>query len=121
MNVTVETQHVALPPHGEESIAERAQTVFSRHSSRISYLIVTLKDINGPRGGEDKICIVRAQLADGGQVLVVDRNTRLRNAVSGCFKRAKLLVCKEIKRRQRHRLRQRPEIIEDADLQPATA
>jgi hypothetical protein len=119
MNVTFETHHLSLPRHGNQSIAKRAQAVFSRLSTRISHLNVTLKDVNGPRGGKDKICIVRAQLADGGQILVVDRSTRLRNAVGGCFKRAKLLVSKEVKRRQRQRLRQRPDSLDEFDLQPS--
>jgi hypothetical protein len=118
MNVTVETHHVSLPRHADRSIAERAQTVFSRLASRITHLTVTLKDAKGPRDGEDKICILRAQLADGGQILVVDRSTRLRNALGGCLKRAKLLISKEIKRRQQRRPKHRLELTEDPAVEP---
>lgn len=121
MNVTVETQHVSLPRHADRSIVERAQSVFSRLAFRITHLTITLKDINGPRGGKDKICVVRAQLIDGGEILVVDRSTRLRHAVTGGFKRAKLLVSKEIKRRQQRRPRQRGRDLDSSDLEPVTA
>ena len=119
MNVTVETQHVTIPRHADRSIVERARTVFSRLNTRISHLSVTLKDINGPRGGEDKVCIVRARLTDGGEVLVEDRSSRLRNAVGGAFKRARMLINKEIKRRQQRRPRQRNHGLENPDLETA--
>ena len=121
MNVTVETQHVYLPRHADESIVNRAQKVFSRMASRISHLTVTLKDVNGPRGGQVKVCVLKAQLIDGGQVLVVDRSAKLRNAVSSCFKRSKLLISKELKRRNRHRPRIRQFVPAPASGQPEPA
>ncbi len=107
MNVTLEARHVALPRHAGPSIVTRVRTVLSRFAGKVARLDVTLKDINGPRGGRDKVCVLRAELADGGQVVVVDRDTRLRVALNGCLRRSRQLLSRELRRRRGRSRRQR--------------
>jgi putative sigma-54 modulation protein len=101
MDVTVETHHVKLPPNNRASLAARIAGAFARFSHHVTGLRVTLKDINGPRGGRDKECVVRVDLSGGGQVVVVDRGARMGAAMLRSVRRAKLLVAGEIKRRRR--------------------
>jgi hypothetical protein len=68
---------------------------------------VTLKDINGPRGGRDKVCMLRAELADGGQIVVIDRSSKMRHAIFGCLRRSKSLIAREVKRRRMQHRRRR--------------
>lgn len=113
MNVQLETHHVVLPNNAGASLTARVARVFSRLASGISNLHVTLKDINGPRGGRDKVCMLRAELADGGQIVVIDRSSKMRRAIVGCLRRSKSLIAKEVKRRRmqsrrRHRIKDTP-------------
>ena len=105
MNVIIETHHVTLPPHADSDIAARMRSVFSRLASRVARLKVTLKDINGPRGGRDKVCVLRAELVDGGEIVIEDRSDRLRTAVNACLKRGRTAISRELKRRRSDRRR----------------
>lgn len=104
MNVRLTTQHVEVPPSSGEALTERVRQTLARLGDRIRGVQMTLKDINGPRGGRDKVCLLRAELTDGRQIVVVDRSDRMRDAISSCLRRTKALVAKQVKRRgSRHR------------------
>ena len=103
MNIHLRTQDVALPPRGGDAIRRRVERMFSGLASRISHLHVTLKDVNGPRGGRDKVCILRAELADGGEVLVRGRSDHMRRALEVCARRFKDSVYRQIERRESRR------------------
>ncbi len=108
MNVNVQAHHVALPPHAGSSLAARAKAFMARLQKGVARLDMTLKDINGPRGGRDKVCMIRAELADGGQVVVIDRDSSLRRAIGRALTRTRRLVSAELQKRQaRRRERQR--------------
>ncbi|MGD8978209.1 MAG: hypothetical protein PVG91_11440 [Gammaproteobacteria bacterium] len=98
MNIHLRTQQITLPDGGGEQIRLRLGEAFSRLASRISHLHVTLKDVNGPRGGRDKVCILRAELAGGGEVLVSERNEHMRRALDRCARRFKEAIQRRIKR-----------------------
>ncbi len=108
MNIHLRTQHVSLPPRSGEAIRRRLAQAFSGLTSRIARLHVTLKDVNGPRGGRDKVCILRGELAGGGEVLVRSRSDRMRQALDDCARRFRGSVYRQTKRRdarKRQRIR----------------
>ena len=100
MNVNVQAKHVSMPRNAGTDLATRVQLVLARFSDRIARLEMTLKDINGPRGGKDKVCVVRAQLVDGRQVVVIDRNTSLRRAIGRALHRTQALIAGRLQRRR---------------------
>ena len=100
MNITVQAHHVSLPNHAGTSLADRARVVLSRFVEGIDRLDLTLKDVNGPRGGKDKVCVVRADLVDGRRVIVIDRATSLRRAIGRALQRAKGRIANELQRRR---------------------
>jgi hypothetical protein len=105
MEIRLQTQHVVLPRRALARIGTRVRDALERLTGRVARLQVTLKDINGPRGGRDKVCILRAELVDGGQVVVVDRAPNLRRAIARCLQRSKRVIDREVKRRHRARRR----------------
>jgi ribosome-associated translation inhibitor RaiA len=100
MEVRVETHHVSLPRNNRASLAARIGRVFARFSDHVTQLRVTLKDVNGPKGGRDKVCVLSADLQGGGQVVVVDRADKMRSAIFGCLRRARSVVSRELRRRR---------------------
>ncbi|HEY5719355.1 MAG TPA: hypothetical protein VIX81_03360 [Gammaproteobacteria bacterium] len=100
MNVKVQSRHVAIPRNAGAGLATRVQLVLARFSDSIARLELTLKDINGPRGGRDKVCVVRAQLVDGRQLVVIDRNASLRRAIGRALHRTKALIAGRLQRRR---------------------
>ena len=101
MNVNVCCQHVTLPSNAGTRLADRARIVLARFRDDIARLDMTLKDINGPRGGKDKVCVVRAEMIDGRQIIIIDRNTSMRRAIGRALQRAKALITREFSRRRR--------------------
>ena len=107
MEVRIRTQHVALPRRSLSRLRVRVRAGLARLSERVMRLHVTLKDINGPRGGRDKICMLRAEFVDGGEIVVVDRSDHLRRAIAGCLQRSRRVIDRELKRRHRVARRER--------------
>lgn len=105
MEILVHSHNVVLPPHASADIATRIRFMFGRLAANVSRLHITLKDVNGPRGGRDKVCVIRAELAGGGQVVVQDRNTRMRRAIGRGLRRAKGMVSETVRRRRARRRR----------------
>ena len=107
MEILVRSQNVMLPPHGSADLATRVRCMFGRMAGNVARLHIALKDVNGPRGGRDKVCVIRAELSGGGHVVVQHRDSRLRRAIGRSLRRAKSMVSEET-RRQREKRRQPP-------------
>ena len=102
MQVFLESSDVMLPRNEGEAIASRFRSAFERFANRIESLSVSLKDVNGPRGGRDKVCMIRVELATGRQIIVRERSFRLRRAIGKSIRRTRTLVAHELKRRSRN-------------------
>jgi hypothetical protein len=101
MQVFLESSGLALPSNEGQVLAARFRSAFERFEYRIARLCVNLKDVNGPRGGRDKVCMIRVELTKGGQIIVRERTFRLRRAIAKSIRRARALVAHELKRRGR--------------------
>ena len=61
-----------------------------RFSYGVGSMSVRLSDVNGPRGGADKVCSVQAHLnRDSAIVVATDIDANLYRAVSGAFRKLK--------------------------------
>jgi putative sigma-54 modulation protein len=100
VDIQLRTQEIEIPRNGVRDLSRRLADRFSGMAFRIARLHVTLKDVNGPRGGLDKVCILRAELAGGGEILVRDRSSHLRRAIDRCARRLKHAVGRETRRRK---------------------
>ena len=103
MEILVHSHNVVLPPHGSADIATRIRFLFGRLAANVSRLHITLKDVNGPRGGRDKVCVIRAELAGGGQIVVQDRSVRMRQSIGRGLRRARAMVSEQVRRRREKR------------------
>ena len=118
MDVRVETHHASLPANNRKALNARIERFFARFAGNVRRVRITLKDINGPRGGCDKECILRAEFIDGGHVVLVDRAPRMRTALLGCLHRARALVGNEMRRRK---ARKRPRLDRRSSLTASAA
>lgn len=82
----------------------RVRMSLGRHGYRISRVVIGLDDINGPRGGEDKRCMVQVFLVQsGGTVVVEDRGQDVRSLLDRCLARASRSVLRRLSRLSRPR------------------
>lgn len=92
-----------------EAIETRVKTVFRRFSRRISEVRVWLDDLNGPRGGVDRMCRIEVQLIAGGTATATSRAQTFCVALANALERAKRAIDRLLKRRRtRARFARRP-------------
>jgi len=103
MQINLHTHHVTLPRKSGASIAAQFSRRLGLYADRIDKVDVMLKDINGPKGGRDKVCHVRARLCDGTLINIEDRASVLRRAIYRCSQRARLSIGRAVKRRGEQR------------------
>ena len=104
MDIQIETQNVEIPPHSSTRLRSRIRQAMDKAGLQISRLHLSLRDVNGSKGGRDKVCTVRATLVTGGEVVVVDRGTKVRESLFRALRRSKTVIRRElIRRRQRAR------------------
>ena len=74
-------------PGTEEAILERVHFALARLSHRIQTLEIRLDDLNGPRGGVDKRCVMEAVLVHRGRLVVEVSDEEVLAAVSRAVER----------------------------------
>lgn len=98
-------------------IKEKAQRVFSRVNDNVMAIRLTVKDINGPKGGNDKKCTVVVHCHGMPSVVASNNQPTIVAAVNLALTKAHASLVKRIKRNQANRPRfkkiQEDEVIEN--------
>lgn len=81
-------------------VERRLQFSLGRFSQRVERAVVHLEDVNGPRGGEDKVCRIEVRLRPTGNVLVEESGCAVIAAVAGAAERLGRAVSRAIERRR---------------------
>lgn len=102
MRVFIQTQGLNLSREDSEHIRQRLRQLLGRFGDKAIGASVHLKDINGPRGGNDKDCQLVIELEDTTAV-VHDRGSQIRALVDRALHRAAHTISKQIER-----IRERP-------------
>ena len=75
-----------------------------RTGLQIARLHLSMRKVTGKSGRSEKVCTVRARLATGGEVVVIDRCAKMRESLSRALRRSRGLIRRELtRRRQRAR------------------
>ena len=109
MRFSVSGDRVKVTTGLREYIDRRLHFALGRFSPVIDHVRVRVGDINGPRGGVDKHCLIVVKLrASGSNPIAVDDNDEdLRAAVTRASNRAGRTVARAIERKRRKRAYQR--------------
>lgn len=71
MNISIQCRGFSLTEALDSHVQQRLAFTLARAAGRLRRIDVRLSDINGPRGGVDKRCMIEAHLA-GRTVVVVE-------------------------------------------------
>ncbi len=103
MEISIQTSGLRLGGEESESfrahVRQRIEQVFTRVRRRVTRVSVHFEDVNGPRGGEDKRCVVKVSVGGATATLAQghDRNLfALIHRVSAC---AADVTVRRVKRR----------------------
>ena len=119
MDVTLDTRKVAVPATYKGRLARRVSGFFLRFDHAIKRLHVTLKDVNGPKGGMDKVCQLNIELTDGNRIIVEEKSNLFVRAMGLSIKRARNLVVRKIKKKRARRvsIKRQMDMDPDTDLE----
>jgi ribosome hibernation promoting factor len=90
-----------------EHLEKRLRFALDRVAPRVEAVTGVLRDVNGPRGGVDKHCEMRARLLGAREVRVRERDHDLYRAIARAAGALGRGVVRELKLQQRARLHQR--------------
>lgn len=112
MHVRLELDAMPASRALAEHASRRLRVALDHLSHRIRSAAVRVTDVNGPRGGVDKRCDVRVELAPTGTVLLSQHADDAYGAIDRAATRLKQAVLRELERRsprQNGRARRRGE------------
>lgn len=98
MRIHVRTKQIELGENLRAHIERRLEFSLGRFSPRILRATVQLTDVNGPRGGEDKVCRIEVRMQPTGTLFVEDRDADLVAAVDRGAERIGRSVARALER-----------------------
>ena len=90
MDLDVRVRHGAMEDReaATEHVAGKLRRALRRMGGRLAWVTVRLDDVNGPRGGNDKRCLVRAQTLAGARAVGKATAADPFGAIDGALRRA---------------------------------
>ncbi len=117
MQINIKGRQVRLRDETIKSMKRRLRFSLSRFGHAIQEVTVQLTDINGPKGGHDKECLIVVNLQKGGKVVVQGSGTDCDLALNHCADRIGRTVDRELTRRRKAPIRKmRREMRAEKDL-----
>ena len=90
-----------------DQIERRLGFAFGRFGSRVRRVVVHLRDVNGPRGGEDQHCRIEVSLLPSGTIMAEATDTEVALAVGRAAERGARRVRDALERERTMRTRKR--------------
>lgn len=100
MPVSVRTGACLADAGLRETVVNCVYWTLRRYAKRICDVGVWLDDVNGPRGGIDRVCRIQVRLAGPGILTVESRAGTIHAAVGMAADRAKRAIVRKLKRRR---------------------
>lgn len=95
----IRSRGVELTPNDREYIRRSLGRRLGKFASSLERVSVRIDDVNGPRGGVDKLCGIKVVLAGLPSVVVEERHASLQGAMDGALQRTERAVRRSVKRR----------------------
>lgn len=89
MNIKIQSRDFLLTDALHRQISAKLQLILSRYGHRIRKTEVTLSDVNGPKGGEDKRCIMKFRINHLKTIVVQDTTNDMYESISNCAMRVR--------------------------------
>jgi hypothetical protein len=89
-----------LPREDRDAIARKLGTRLGKFGSSIERVSVRLSDVNGPKGGVDRKCVIKVVLSGLPSVVVERRDNILQRAVNGAIVATAQAVRRSVQRRR---------------------
>ncbi|WP_144392957.1 hypothetical protein [Pleionea sediminis] len=109
MYLSIQSNNITLNSLAKENIKKRARRVFSRVEDKIDKVLINVKDVNGPKGGPDKLCKVIIESTVSSTIVVTNRKQNLAAAVDLALTKACFNLTQKMKRRKGKKVKSMPD------------
>src|SRR5690606_6445165 len=100
MRIKVQARRLALTKSLKAYVKRRLNFALNSRYDNIQRVTVTLTDVNGPKGGEDKHCQVLVKLNGQKEVVIREQQADLYSAIDSAASRTSRTVTRRIERLQ---------------------
>ena len=121
MQIDIQARGFGLTPALRQHCERRLRFALGTGASRLSSISVRLSDENGPKGGVDKRCTIRAPLPGAAPVFIAQDETDVYTAIDRAADRAARTLSRQFKRSRSARRDEQmePDIQTDSDAHPS--
>ncbi len=92
MLVHINARHFDLTPALSNYVESKVRLMLGRYKNKIVKISVSLSDINGPKGGEDKCCKIIVKPESTSSIVVQETAANMYDAINSCSHRVKRTV-----------------------------
>ena len=103
MRIDIQTSGFKLTDGLRAHAERRLQFALSWALHDVRKVVVRLSDINGPRGGNDKRCLIQIPVPGGPDVVIEDTEPDLYVAIDRAVDRIERTVARRMERKHEHR------------------
>ncbi len=89
MKIKIQSRDFELTDALHQSISDKLQLILNRYGHRIRKTEVTLSDVNGPKGGVDKRCIMKFRINHLKTIVVQDTTADMYESINNCASRVR--------------------------------
>ena len=101
MRIDLHCDGVEAPPALRDYVARRMRVAIGRFRDHIQWARVKVADVNGPKGGADKRCVVQLRLRNLPDVVFAITQLEVRAAVDEAADRVARVLAQRLRRHQR--------------------
>ncbi|OEU50968.1 MAG: hypothetical protein BA866_03765 [Desulfobulbaceae bacterium S5133MH15] len=105
MKTTIKAHHLRLDQKTNSAMERRLRFALGRFGASINEVTVRLTDLNGPKGGIDKECLIVVKLRKGGKVIVQGSGKDCTATLNYCADRIGRAVERELSRNRKAPIR----------------
>jgi putative sigma-54 modulation protein len=96
MLVNIQSRHFSLSEALNKYVKTKVQIMLCRYEAKIIRVDVSLFDINGPKGGEDKCCKIVVRINGASSIVVQETAEDLYDAINTCTRRGRRAVKRQL-------------------------
>ena len=96
MLVQIQSRHFSLSEALNKYVKSKVQIMLSRYETKIISINVSLFDVNGPKGGEDKCCKIIVKVNGKSSIVVQETAEDLYDAINTSTRRVRRAVKRQL-------------------------
>ena len=114
MKINVRVRGINFSDEMHKAVERIIAFAVDRFDTQVDKISVYLADVNGPKGGVDKLCQITANLSRGNPVLILEKGTDILSMVNRAASRVGHRIGRNLQHRRRPDLRRFHESIRAA-------